>query len=105
MLNSPNNILEHQPPFIFKSADNDWLLIAEIKQVKDGLDLTVVEKHNNEFRKRIVRLEEAPFYVGAEIWELNYAATLMTLNHASLKQHPATLLWQEWIKYKKFKFE
>lgn len=100
MLNSPDNILDHHPPFIFVSAKSEWLLIAEIKQVENRIELMVIEKMNNEFSERIIRLEEKPFHVGAEIWELNYGATLKTLNHASLLQHPATLLWQEWIKYK-----
>ncbi|MEM7401612.1 MAG: hypothetical protein AAF304_06650 [Pseudomonadota bacterium] len=103
MLNSPNDILDHQPPFIFVSADKSWLLISEIKKLEDCIELTVIEKKNSEFSKRTVRLDETPFHVGAEIWELNYGATLMTLNHSSLSQHPATLLWQEWIKYKKIK--
>ncbi len=100
MLNSPNNILDHNPPFIFVSANNEWLLIAKIEQVEGALNLKVVEKKNDTFSTRVIRLDETPFHVGAEIWELNYGATIKTLNHSSLVKHPATLLWQEWIKQK-----
>ena len=44
-----------------------------------------------------MQLSETPFHVGADVWELNYGATLMTLNHEVLNGHPAKQLWQEWL--------
>ena len=100
MLNSPKNILDHQPPFVFSSTNEEWRLIVKIEQVEGKINLMVVEKKNDTFNTRVISLDETPFHVGADVWELNYGATIMTLNHSSLDNHPAKQLWQEWIKQK-----
>lgn len=80
-----------------QSATQEWLLIESIVLFEDNLNLAIIEKIDGCFSKRAMQLGETPFHVGADVWELNYGATLMTLNHETLVEHPAKLLWKEWL--------
>jgi len=97
MLITQKDILKSSPPFLMQSAKQEWLLIASITLLEASLNLVIIEKIDGCLSKRTMQLGETPFHVGADVWELNYGATLMTLHHESLLKHPAKLLWQEWI--------
>ncbi len=100
MLISKNDILQHKPPFLMLSATQEWLLVENISKNTDIYILNIVEKKDGKFHTRSIQLYEAPFYVGAYIWELNYGTTLMTLYHDTLDQHPAKTVWMEWLSIK-----
>ncbi len=97
MLISKKNILECNPPFLMELPNNKWQLVGQITLVGERYSVTIIEKDDGNFTKRIINLDEAPFYVGEDVWELNYGSTLMTLNHKSLDDHPAKQLWQEYL--------
>lgn len=100
MLITQKDILKSSPPFLMQTSTQEWLLIESIALLEDSCTLEIIEKIGGRFAKRTMQLGEVPFHVGADVWELNYGATLMTLNHEALKGHPATLLWQEWLSSK-----
>jgi len=97
MLNTQKNILNSSPPFLMQTAIQEWMLIESVSIDAEQYNLAIIEKNNGVFKKRTIQLAEPPFYIGAEIWELDYGATLMTLYHDSLVKHPAKKLWMEWL--------
>lgn len=97
MLITQKDILKSRPPFLMQSATQVWLLIESFVLFEDNLNLAIIEKIDGSFSKRAMQISETPFHVGADVWELNYGATLMTLNHEVLNGHPAKQLWQEWL--------
>lgn len=100
MLSSKKDISTVQPPLLMQITNGSWKLV--LKAVANTtFDIEVLEKENDRFTQRIISQEEPPFYVGEDIWELNYGATLMTLNHETLKGHPANQLWKDWNKNKR----
>jgi len=97
MLVSKKGIHNANPPFLLRSATGKWTLVSKITETENCLKLEVVEIKNGNFSMRFISLNEQPFYVGADIWELEYGSVLMTLNHSSLNDHPAQTLWEQWI--------
>ncbi len=97
MLITQKGLLNSSSPFLMQTATRGWLLVESITLHEGVLKLAIIEKIEERFSKRIMQLDETPFYVGADVWELNYGTTLMTLNHETLAEHPAMLLWQEWL--------
>jgi hypothetical protein len=101
MLITKKDILNSRPPFLLKSAAGEWLLIEKIQSSEIGLTLSVIEKVNSKYCQRTIELDETPFHVGADVWELNYGATIVALEDDSLRGHAAIELWQEWVNSKK----
>jgi len=101
MLISKKNILECNPPFLMHLSNSKWQLVEQIALIDNRYHLTVMEKESESISKRVIYLDEAPFHVGEDVWELNYGSTLMTLNHESLAGHPAKQMWQEYLKNNK----
>lgn len=101
MLISKKNILETNPPFLMALTNNQWQIVAQITLLDERYKLTIIEKIDGKFTKRILQLDETPYHVGVDVWELNYGATLMTLKHESLADHPAKGMWQEFLKSNK----
>jgi hypothetical protein len=97
MLISQKDILEYNPPFLMRMANSTWQLVENVVLDEKNYCLTIIEKVDGDFTKRIIQLDEAPFYVGVEVWELNYGSTLMTLRHESLTNHPAKHVWQDYV--------
>lgn len=97
MLISDKDICKSNPPFLLQSATNEWTLISKISGSKHNLKLEIVERKNEEFSQRSLVLNDPPFYVGADVWELEYGSRLMTLNHPSLINHPAREIWKDWL--------
>ena len=99
MLISKKDISTIQPPLLMQTSDSNWKLVLKAK-TSTTFDIEILERESDEFVTRIITQKEPPFYVGEDIWELNYGATLMTLNHQSLNEHPAQQLWKDWLAYK-----
>lgn len=97
MLITQKNILECNPPYVMELSNNTWQLVEQITLIEERYSLTIIEKDDEKISKRIIYLDETPFHVGEEVWELNYGSTLMTLNHKSLDGHPAKQVWQEYL--------
>ncbi len=74
----------------------DWSLVIKISRVNEGLNLTILYMNSDKFREREILIDVPPFYVGAGVWELDYGSTLMTLEHPSLCEHPAKIMWEKW---------
>jgi hypothetical protein len=101
VLSSQKNILEYRPPFLMESPTGVWTLVVKIVSTDNSLKLLIVHDENGEFEQRSFIVTEPPFYVGADVWELEYGSVLMTLNHPSLHDHPANQLWEKWLVRKK----
>lgn len=97
MLVSKKEINNANPPFLLTSATKSWVLVSKVSESNNCLTLEIVEIKNGKFNVRSISLNELPFYVGADIWELEYGSVIMTLNHPSLHDHPANTLWEQWI--------
>ena len=74
----------------------DWSLIINIARVNEGLKLTVLYMNDNKFLQRDIFIDVPPFYVGADVWELDHGTVLMTLEHPTLIEHPAKTIWEKW---------
>ncbi len=97
MLISDKDICKSNPPFLLQSATSEWTLVSKISGSNNNLKLAIVERKNGGFSQRTLELNDPPFYVGADVWELEYGSRLMTLNHPSLIDHPARKIWKEWL--------
>lgn len=97
MLNQRKDILSVQPPFLQVAANGEWHLIRSITQTgPQAFVCECIRKLNQEFKQYQRTIDEVPFHVAADIWELEYGIQLMTLMHSSLNDHPAQAMWQEW---------
>jgi hypothetical protein len=96
MLISKKEISTEDLPLLMQTTNGDWKLVSNIITTNVDFSIEILEKNNDKFAKRVISQPEPPFYVGADVWELDYGATLMTLSHETLKEHPASQLWQDW---------
>ena len=96
MLPARKNILYCKPPYLLKFPTGKWSLITTVESRGEKIELSSLQLDDGECKARTVLLDELPYYVGADIWELPYGSVLMTLNHPTLKLHPANQLWSEW---------
>jgi len=96
MLNTQKDIASAALPLLMQSANGDWKLVIRVSLSEKKSDFHIVEKIQEVLDTRVISQTSPVFYVGAEVWELDYGATLMTLQHASLADHPANELWQQW---------
>ena len=101
MLSSNKDLSSSLPPFLLQSPDGDWKLVTKVNVADEACSLQIIEKKDQIFSTRTISQDAPAFYVGADVWELDYGASLMTLKHASLVNHPANLLWQQWLEYSK----
>ena len=77
--------------------NNKWHIILGISHSSgQPYSCRCIKSTENTFELFDNAIEEEPFYVAEDIWELSYGVQLMTLHHASLKDHPAMRLWQQW---------
>jgi len=96
MLITKKDISNQQGPLLMQIVNGDWQLVLSVKH-ENNFSIEIIEENNGEYSKRTISQDEPPFYVGADVWELNYGATLMTLNHETLVGHPAQQLWKGWL--------
>ena len=83
--------------------NGDWFLVTEIIKADSIQKLVIVYRKDDEFKQRCVDIAEPLFYVGADVWELEFGSILMTLEHPTLLDHPAMKLWMEWLNFKSYK--
>jgi hypothetical protein len=100
MLISQKDILECNPPFLMRLSNSAWQLVENVVLHEARYCLTIIEKIDGKFSKRLIQLDEAPFHVGEDVWELDYGSTLMTLRHESLTEHPAKQVWQDYLNHR-----
>ena len=101
MLNQRKDILAAQPPILQVLANGEWHLISNITQTgPQSFACQCIRKSANEIEQYQRTINEVPFHVAADIWELEYGVQLMTLMHSSLNNHPARILWRDWLKSK-----
>lgn len=96
MLNTQKDVSTAQLPLLMQMPGGDWKLVVQVCVSEEKSDFRIVEEIKQEFNTRLITQSSPAFYVGADVWELDYGATLMTLQHASLSNHPANELWQKW---------
>lgn len=101
MLPSKKDISESSPPFLMKFPSGEWSLVTEIINENNNQKLVIVYLKDDQLKQRYYVVSEPLFYVGADVWEAEYGAVLMTLNHQTLYDHPANRLWQKWNEYEK----
>ncbi len=97
MLNAQRDIANAKLPLLMQSSNGDWSLVVKVTIGEAKYNFHIVERLQEELTSRIISQQAAPFYIGADVWELDYGATLMTLHHASLTNHPANELWQQYL--------
>lgn len=97
MLPSKKDILKSSPPFLMKHLNSEWSLVIDITDINGILKLDIVDMNKSVLNQRVIKLTEQPFYVGEDVWELDYGSVLMTLNHPSLLAHPARKIWGTWL--------
>ena len=97
MLNQRIDITTATPPLLQVMPDNSWHIILRVEQVTDHtLKCSCLKEDEGVAKQFSCELSEAPFHVGADIWEMSYGVQIMTLMHESLCDHPARRLWQRW---------
>ena len=97
MLNQRRNILDVPAPFIMTVPNADWHLIVALKENEtQQLTLSCVKQEQGKLIEYQKLIDERPFHVAEDIWELSYGVEIMTLNHRSLAQHPAVEIWRLW---------
>lgn len=95
MLNNRKDILAVKSPLLQIMPDQSWHIILKMIQLNNG-DITCdcIKTDKNQILSFSNTLEEPPFYVAEDIWELSYGVQIMSLMHDSLKDHPARQLLQ-----------
>lgn len=97
MLNQRIPILEATLPLLQVMPDNSWHIIFSIQPTgPESYQCQCIRSTDTKPEEFTSTIEEQPFHVAEGIWELSYSVQLMTLRHESLRQHPATQLWQQW---------
>ena len=100
MLPSKKDISESNPPYLLKYPTGEWSLVSEIIYENSMQKLKIVYLKAGEFKQRVLEVESPLFYVGADIWELEFGSILMTLDHPTLHDHPAMNVWNQWLSLK-----
>ena len=95
MLPTQKDIADCRPPFLLKYPSGDWSVITKIMKHKEEITFHTLYTELSELLQSKITIKEKPFYVGADIWELNYGSIIMTLKHPTLAEHPATKLWNK----------
>ena len=98
MLITQKDINDAQAPFILENPTGDWKLVVNILRTENQFTVEVVDSNQSELSIRTIELEDVPFYVGADIWELEYGTRLIKLDRKSEPLHPAYKLWKKWLK-------
>lgn len=95
MLNNREDILAVRTPLLQLMPDQSWHIILKMHLLENG-DIECECIRSDQQRMHTFRnvLTEPPFHVAAGIWELSYGVQIMTLNHETLRNHPARQLIQ-----------
>lgn len=98
MLNQRKEITEATPPLLLTTPNGNFHLIAEITKIDSGkYACNCINKKEGELIQYQHEINDTPFHIAENIWELNYGVEIKTLLESDLSEHPARQLWQEWI--------
>ena len=98
MLNQRKDICEAVPPLLLTIPNGNFHLITDIKKIgSDKYLCNCIEKTDGKLKQYSHQIDDTPFHIAENIWELNYGVEIKTLLESDLSEHPATKLWQEWI--------
>jgi hypothetical protein len=97
MLIRARNIFEIEPPFLIVFGNGDWKVARRIFAHEDGIAfLEPFSSRTGEADLDGV-LPGSPWHVGDNVWEMDYNAQIMTLDHPHYRTHPAWRLWLRWL--------
>lgn len=97
MQDHDRDIFEAKPPFLVLYANKQWKVAAEVKPHPRGVAL--IEPFSEGNQDAAVIIPGTPWHVGDNVWELDYATQIMTLDHPNYHHHPAWQLWLHWLKH------
>ena len=97
MLNNRKDIIHAKLPLLLLAPNNSWELIVTLEKIAaDQYKGLFIRVTGEQLEARELSIQEAPFHVAADIWELQYGVQIMTLDHDTLRNHPASEAWQRW---------
>ena len=98
MLNQRKDISEVSPPLLLTFPTGNFHLITSIEYIETNHYVcNCVKRLEGDFIHYQHHINDVPFYVAENIWELKFGVEIMTLLESDLINHPATRIWQEWI--------
>ncbi len=92
------SIFSAAPPFLVLFANGQWKLAIEVLPHAQGI--AVVEAFAADAPDSNLIIPGSPWHVGENVWELDYATQVMTLDHPNHYAHPAWQLWLHWLQHK-----
>lgn len=96
MLIRPNDIYGVKPPFLIIFGNGDWKVAEKIAPHQEGVAFfEPFSARPDDLADGVV--QGAPWHVGDNVWEMDYNAQIMTLNHPHCQAHPAWRLWLQWL--------
>ena len=99
MLSQPNDIYAIEPPFLILFGDGSWRVARELFPYQDGVGFVepFADQADRDHPSGVVPGQ--PWHVGDEVWELDYNAQIMTLDHPHHHKHPGWRLWLQWLSH------
>jgi hypothetical protein len=93
MLNNRENILAVKRPLLQLMPDQSWHIILKMTPLDNGdIECECIKLDQQRVHTFKNVLNEPPFHVAEGIWELSYGVQIMTLQHDTLRDHPAQQL-------------
>ena len=97
MLIRARNIFDVEPPFLIVLGNGNWRVARHIFAHGQGIGfIEPFSKTDSENHPDGV-LPGSPWHVGDNVWEMDYKAQIMTLDHPQYRNHPAWRLWLQWL--------
>ena len=91
------SIFDADPPFLVLFANKQWKLAIDVKPHAQGIQ--IVEPFSTDEVHDSLVIPGSPWHVGENVWELDYATQVMTLDHPNHHSHPAWQLWLHWLQH------
>lgn len=97
MLATPLDIYSIEPPFLILLGDGSWRVARALFPFEDGVGYIEPFADGASEQAPSGVLPGRPWHVGDQVWELDYNAQIMTLDHPHHRKHPAWRLWLQWL--------
>ncbi len=97
MLNHQIDIYAAPAPFLIVLGNGNWRVARELFPCTDGVGFIEPFAADADREPPSGVLPGNPFHVGDHVWELDYNARNMTLNHPHHHHHPAWRLRPSWL--------
>ncbi|MGD2117941.1 MAG: hypothetical protein PVG66_06265 [Chromatiales bacterium] len=98
MLINSKDIYDAEPPFLILFANQQWKVASKLQPHNDGVGYVEPFSPDEDAMSGVI--PGSPWHVGDNVWELDYATQIMTLDHPNLRKHPAWQLWLQWLQFK-----